>query len=61
MTADSSPPARTRTAGFAAAALLVAVAVAGAATTGTLAAVGPYLLGVSALIASLFVLDFLLG
>jgi len=58
MTSDSSA-ALSR--GFAAAALLVAVAVAGAATTGTLAAVGPYLLGVSALIASLFALDLWLG
>jgi hypothetical protein len=56
---DSSGATLSR--GFGAAAALVAVAVAGAATTGTLAAVGPYLLGVSALIASLFALNRWLG
>ncbi|WP_167599438.1 hypothetical protein [Halorussus marinus] len=57
MAADST----TLSKGFGAAALLVGVAVAGAATTGTLATVGPYLLGVSVLIGSLFALDRWLG
>lgn len=41
--------------GFATSAVLLGVAVVGAVTTGSLATVGPYLLGVSILVGSLFV------
>ena len=53
------PPAAGETTthpGFGTAAVLVGVAVVGAATTGSLSTVGPYLLGVSVLIGSLFLL-----
>jgi hypothetical protein len=53
-TSDSVGGARVRTAGFATSAVLVGVAFAGAAVAGTLSAVGPYLLGISGLIAALF-------
>lgn len=43
--------------GFGASAALVGVAIVGAATTGSLSTVGPYLLGISILIGALFVFD----
>ena len=52
---------RTGRVGFAAAVLLVGVAALAAAGSGTLGAVGPYLLGVSSLIAVLGVLSFWTG
>lgn len=53
---NAAPNASTGTAGFVAAALLVGVAALVAASTGTLAAVGPYLLGVAVLISALSIL-----
>ncbi|USZ69031.1 hypothetical protein NGM10_04660 [Halorussus salilacus] len=58
MTPDAAPGTRAPTAGFAAAALLVAAAFVGAATVGTLSTVGPYLLGISGLVAALFLVGF---
>lgn len=52
---DSVAGTRVHTVGFATSAALVAVAFVGAATAGTLSTVGPYLLGISVLIAVLFV------
>lgn len=55
---NSAPASESSTApGFATSAVLLGVAVVGAATTGSLATVGPYLLGISVLIGALFVFD----
>jgi hypothetical protein len=51
-----STPTDGRPSAFASAVALLAVAFAGAATAGVLTSVGPYLLGISALVGALFAL-----